>query len=221
MLREAQFDESPGDSHPEYPDPVNAPISTSEQASGRRPRPCTPLETVHFSGPTPAHYMTYGPHVPQKKYSVPTGSSHMFHVEKDKRDPPIRFVLQGTTDRTQYGILLKDALLSRVIYLKGCDDLVFEGKQSVSISIRIGVSPVPFTLASIQCLRRITFIRLQWRGYPPRSRQIRIRDFRNPPRPITRAMLAKNVAKCVQRFIHVRRNDSVLILAWVAEYSLT
>ena len=43
----------------------------------------------------------------------------------------------------------------------------------------------------------------QWPGYPPWSRQIPTRDFRNPPGPITRAKLAKNVAKSVLRFIQV------------------
>jgi hypothetical protein len=43
----------------------------------------------------------------------------------------------------------------------------------------------------------------QWPGYQPWSRQIPTRDFRNPPGPITRAKLAKNVAKSVARFIAV------------------
>ena len=43
----------------------------------------------------------------------------------------------------------------------------------------------------------------QWPGYQPWSRQIPTRDFRNPPGPITRAKLAKNVAKSVARFISV------------------
>ena len=43
----------------------------------------------------------------------------------------------------------------------------------------------------------------QWPGYQPWSRQIPTRDFRNPPGPITRAKLAKNVAKSVARFIVV------------------
>ncbi|CAL1697900.1 unnamed protein product [Somion occarium] len=41
-----------------------------------------------------------------------------------------------------------------------------------------------------------------WPGYAPWSRQIPTPDFRIPPAPITRAKLAKNVAKTVQRFIN-------------------
>jgi hypothetical protein len=44
----------------------------------------------------------------------------------------------------------------------------------------------------------------QWPGYQPWGRQIPTRDFRDhPPRPITRAKLAKNVAESVARFIAV------------------
>ena len=46
-------------------------------------------------------------------------------------------------------------------------------------------------------------IQNQWPGYQPWSRQIPTRDFRNPPGPITRSKLAKNVAKSVGRFITV------------------
>jgi len=44
-------------------------------------------------------------------------------------------------------------------------------------------------------------VRINWPGYNSWSRQIPTRDFRNPPGPITRAKLAKNVAKSVARFI--------------------
>ena len=50
----------------------------------------------------------------------------------------------------------------------------------------------------------------QWPGYQPWSRQVPTRDFRNPPGPITRAKLAKNVAKSVARFIAVRIIESSL-----------
>jgi hypothetical protein len=43
----------------------------------------------------------------------------------------------------------------------------------------------------------------QWPGYRQWSRQIPTKDFRSPPGPITIAKLAKNVAKCVQRFMLV------------------
>ncbi|SRR6266404_1482345 len=44
----------------------------------------------------------------------------------------------------------------------------------------------------------------QWPGYQHWSCQIPTRDFRSPPGPITRASLAKSVAKSMARFIIVR-----------------
>ncbi|KAG6813821.1 hypothetical protein H0H92_006765 [Tricholoma furcatifolium] len=73
------------------------------------------------------------------------------------------------------GISLIDALHSRVRRLRQRDEPVFEGRGP-SIS---------------------------WPGYRPWSRQIPTKDFRSPPQPITRAKLAKNVAKCVERFLSV------------------
>ena len=55
---------------------------------------------------------------------------------------------------------------------------------------------------SIQC---ICLFLLQWPGYRQWSRQIPTKDFCSPPQPITLAKLAKNVAKCVQRFMHDRK----------------
>ena len=43
---------------------------------------------------------------------------------------------------------------------------------------------------------------IQWANcYPSWSRQIPTRDFKNPPGPVTRSKVAKNVARSVQRFI--------------------
>jgi len=44
-------------------------------------------------------------------------------------------------------------------------------------------------------------IRLKWPGYGNWSRQIPTKDFRSPPGPITKAKLAKNIARTVERFI--------------------
>ncbi|EEB97984.1 hypothetical protein MPER_02592 [Moniliophthora perniciosa FA553] len=52
-------------------------------------------------------------------------------------------------------------------------------------------------------------IRLEWPGYRQWSRQIPTKDFKSPPGPITKAKLAKNVAKSVQRFISERQNEIV------------
>ena len=57
------------------------------------------------------------------------------------------------------------------------------------------------TLPQFLFFNCLTFF--QWPGYRQWSRQIPTKDFRSPPGPITIAKLAKNVAKCVQRFMLV------------------
>ncbi|EIM80463.1 uncharacterized protein STEHIDRAFT_33963, partial [Stereum hirsutum FP-91666 SS1] len=52
-------------------------------------------------------------------------------------------------------------------------------------------------------------VRISWPGYAFWSRQIPTRDFRTPPQPVTRAKLAKNVAKTVERFITEHQNRSM------------
>lgn len=44
---------------------------------------------------------------------------------------------------------------------------------------------------------------MQWPGYAPWYRLIPTRDFRSPPQPVTRAKLARSVAKVIKRFIDV------------------
>ena len=51
----------------------------------------------------------------------------------------------------------------------------------------------------------------QWPGYRQWSRQIPTKDFRSPPGPITIAKLAKNVAKCVQRFMLVSTSSFMFL----------
>ena len=92
------------------------------------------------------------------------------------------------------------------------DDPMFEGRGP-SVSIRLNVcllwsllSPV-FVIVLLICVApRVMNADLyvkQWPGYPPWSRQIPTRDFRSPPQPVTRAKLARNVAKTIKRFIEV------------------
>ncbi|KIK53907.1 hypothetical protein GYMLUDRAFT_178209, partial [Collybiopsis luxurians FD-317 M1] len=47
-----------------------------------------------------------------------------------------------------------------------------------------------------------------WPGYDPWSRAILSKDLRSPPGPITKAKLAKNIAKCVQRFLQEKHKKS-------------
>ncbi|KAL0571281.1 hypothetical protein V5O48_010686, partial [Marasmius crinis-equi] len=116
------------------------------------------------------------PFVPQMMYKPHTNSDRRRYVEEVELDPPIYFWAENPTE---CGISLADALHSRVRRLSGREDTVFEGRGP-SVSIR-----------------------LEWPGYRQWSRQIPTKDFRTPPGPITKAKLAKNVAKCVQRFILV------------------
>ncbi|KAF9005972.1 hypothetical protein BDQ17DRAFT_1352493 [Cyathus striatus] len=124
----------------------------------------------------------FGPFIPQQMYKPHTNSDWKRYVEEVDTDAPIFF---WTVQPDECGILLSDALHSRVKRLSGRDQTVFEGRGP-SVSIR-----------------------LEWPGYRPWSRQIPTKDFKSPPGPITLAKLAKNVAKCVQRFIEERRHQSM------------
>lgn len=118
-----------------------------------------------------------GPFVPQKMYIPHTNSDRRRYVEEIELQHPIYFWMQ---DPEECGIPLTDALHSRVRRLQCRDEAVFEGRGP-SISVRI-----------------------QWPGYRQWSRQIPTKDFRSPPQPITKAKLAKNIAKCVERFLAAR-----------------
>jgi len=112
-------------------------------------------------------------------YKPHTNSDRRRYVEEVDLDEPIYFWMENPSE---CGISLSDALHSRVRRLLNREQTVFEGRGP-SVSIR-----------------------LEWPGYRQWSRQIPTKDFRTPPGPITRAKLAKNVAKCVQRFITERQN---------------
>ncbi|KAK7687935.1 hypothetical protein QCA50_009154 [Cerrena zonata] len=112
--------------------------------------------------------------VPQKTYRPNTQSDRRRYVEEVQLEQPIMFYVSGPDG---LGISCRDALSSRFIRLRDRDDQMFINRGP-SVSIRV-----------------------QWPGYPAWSRQIPTRDFRTPPGPITRAKLAKNVAKTVDRFI--------------------
>ncbi|KAJ7050516.1 hypothetical protein C8F01DRAFT_684005 [Mycena amicta] len=121
-----------------------------------------------------------GPFVPQLMYKPHTNSDRRRYVEEVDLEAPIHFWVETPSE---CGIPLLDALHSRVRRLLKRDETVFEGRGP-SVSIR-----------------------LEWPGYRQWSRQIPTKDFRSPPGPITRAKLAKNVAKCVQRFIQERQGQ--------------
>ncbi|KZT09952.1 uncharacterized protein LAESUDRAFT_645596 [Laetiporus sulphureus 93-53] len=110
----------------------------------------------------------------QKTYRPHTQSDRKRYVEEVKLEAPIMFYV---TNPETCGISLRDAINSRFMSLKDRDDPVLVDRGP-SVSIRIN-----------------------WPGYVPWSKQIPTRDFRSPPQPITRAKLAKGVARVVQRFI--------------------
>ncbi|KAI8974560.1 hypothetical protein BD414DRAFT_424197 [Trametes punicea] len=115
--------------------------------------------------------------VPQPDYKPHTQSDRRRYVEQVELDPPVLFEMQNSNGlRVGLGIPIEDAVRDRFMYLVGRDDPMFEGRGP-SVSIRIN-----------------------WPGYPPWSRQIPTRDFRSPPQPVTRAKLARNVGKAIQRF---------------------
>ncbi|PPQ90765.1 hypothetical protein CVT25_010154 [Psilocybe cyanescens] len=120
-----------------------------------------------------------GPFIPQPMYKPHTTSDRKRYVEEVMLEGPMFFISEHPE---QYGIPLKDALHSRTKKLRDRDMVVFEGRGP-SVSIR-----------------------LEWPGYRQWSRQIPTKDFRSPPQPITLAKLAKNVAKCVQRFMTDRKS---------------
>lgn len=142
--------------------------------------------------------------VPQSRYRPHTQSDRRRYVEDVQLAPPIEF-----RDRqTGYlGISLRDALNNRFMDLMGRDEPMFDDRGP-SVSIRLNVRTALFSLPS-HAQRAVILIvpvfGLQWPGYTPWSRQIPTKDFRSPPLPITRAKLARNVAKTVQRFIVVSR----------------
>ncbi|KAH9036379.1 hypothetical protein EDB85DRAFT_2209576 [Lactarius pseudohatsudake] len=112
--------------------------------------------------------------VPQKRYKPHTSSDRRRYVDEVNLEPSIHFYMQKPDEE---GIPLKDAMHGRFARLVSRDEPMFQ-ERGPSISVRVN-----------------------WPGYQPWSRQIPTRDFRNPPGPITRAKLAKNVAKSVARFI--------------------
>jgi len=125
------------------------------------------------------HREDAGPFIPQLMYKPHTTSDRKRYVEDVRLEAPIYFFVDHSN---QCGISLVDALHSRVKNLVDRDRVVFEGRGP-SVSIR-----------------------LEWPGYRQWSRQIPTKDFRSPPGPITIAKLAKNVAKCVQRFMADRKS---------------
>ncbi|TFK18976.1 hypothetical protein FA15DRAFT_231117 [Coprinopsis marcescibilis] len=123
-----------------------------------------------------------GPWVPQAVYKPHTNSDRKRYVEEISLELPLYFAMESPSE---FGIPLVDALHSRVKRMVDREKPVFEGRGP-SVSIR-----------------------LEWPGYRQWTRQIPTKDFRSPPGPITMAKLAKNIAKCVQRFIDENKDRNL------------
>ncbi|KAH7929122.1 hypothetical protein BV22DRAFT_156044 [Leucogyrophana mollusca] len=112
--------------------------------------------------------------VPQLIYQPNSRTDRQRYVRDATLSPPIIFFAEGTHE---WGIPLEAALERRINCLKDRDDSVLE-RCGPSVSIR-----------------------LQWPGYFPRHESIPTRDYRSPPTPITKAKLAKNIARLLRRFM--------------------
>ncbi|KAI0032430.1 hypothetical protein K488DRAFT_11394, partial [Vararia minispora EC-137] len=121
-----------------------------------------------------------GPVVPQRRYQPLTASDRRRYVDEVELQPSIYFYSSDGE-----GFPLKDALNHRYSHLHARDEQMFV-QHGPSISLR-----------------------LNWPGYQPWTRQIPTRDFRNPPGPITRDKLTKNIAKSIQRFIEEQRHREI------------
>lgn len=76
-----------------------------------------------------------GQFVPQPMYRPHTNSDRKRYVEEIELEAPIYFSMEHPSE---FGILLSDALHSRVKRLQSRDQLVFEGRGP-SVSIRLEV----------------------------------------------------------------------------------
>ncbi|VDC03197.1 unnamed protein product [Peniophora sp. CBMAI 1063] len=121
-----------------------------------------------------------GPVIPQRRYQPLTASDRRRYVEEVDLQTSILF-----NSLDSEGFPLKDALNHRYGALEAREEPMFV-QHGPSISLR-----------------------LNWPGYQPWTRQIPTRDFRNPPGPITRDKLTKNVAKSVQRFIEEQKSREI------------
>ena len=140
--------------------------------------------------------------VPQKRYKPHISSDRRRYVDEVNLEQPITFFMQKPDEA---GISLKDAMHGRFARLVARDEPMFQ-ERGPSVVVRINVSLARTTLPCY-CIGP-DGAQTQWPGYQPWSRQVPTRDFRNPPGPITRAKLAKNVSKAVARFIFVRMIES-------------
>jgi hypothetical protein len=144
-----------------------------------------------------------GPVIPQRKYQPLTASDRRRYVDEVDLQPSIYF-----RSKDGEGFPLEDALNHRYGHLNARDEQMFV-QHGPSISLRLNVRVAVLTHHA--GIGLIVARAVKWPGYQPWTRQIPTRDFRNPPGPITRDKLTKNIAKSLQRFIEVRCSCSIHI----------
>ncbi|KDQ61577.1 hypothetical protein JAAARDRAFT_123166 [Jaapia argillacea MUCL 33604] len=109
--------------------------------------------------------------VPQKMYRPQTSSDRRRYIDEVRFDPPIYF------GRDQlHGVPLNEILNGNGQIYNGSEEVFKNCGPSISI-------------------------RINWRGYEPWSKQIPTKNWKNPPGPITRQKLAKQVARRIEEFV--------------------
>ncbi len=154
-----------------------------------------------FEPASSAMSTTEHPMVPQTRHRPHTSSDQRRYVDEANLQEPIYFYVSAPGG-PKPGIPLRDAITSKFMYLCDRDEQLFQG-YGPSISMRLLVRTNFLLFLHICFVTTLISTCPQWKGYQPWSRQIPTRDFRSPPGPITKAKLAKNVAKSVRRFIDV------------------
>ncbi|OAX38971.1 hypothetical protein K503DRAFT_865763 [Rhizopogon vinicolor AM-OR11-026] len=115
-----------------------------------------------------------GAFVPQSLYQPRGETDRQKYVYMANLSPPILFYAENPSE---LGIALEEIVQTESPRLCDGDDLVLDGSGR-SISVRI-----------------------KWPGYPLWNKQLLTRDYRKTPGPITKARLAKNLARCIRQFI--------------------
>ncbi|KAF8436562.1 hypothetical protein L210DRAFT_3407060 [Boletus edulis BED1] len=122
--------------------------------------------------------------VPQTIYQPHSQGDKERYVSLAKLHSPIIFITQ---DSPEWGVPIQHLLSRQLVQLVDGNDPAF-----TSCGPSIG-------------------IRLQWPGYQPLHKQVGTRDYTHQRRMITKAKLAKIVARCVRRFMDTMSGQAMQI----------
>ena len=164
------------------------------------PMTCPAITTTSTPGGPPSSNLHMGKLVPQVLYQSKTSK-----LDETSQVAPIWFVTQNMN-----GFPMRNALDAKYTGLVDRDDQIFSLQGPCSITLRIlwpGYRPWERQVDYFSLLSRTN---LDLLCVP----QIRTRNWQSPPRPVTLAKLATDIAKSVKRFIDVRpRNLYFLLVA--------